>query len=63
MITKTQAHTCESCTYWKATADAQGECRRQPPQAVTFVVDAQTQFVTRFPVTAAQDWCGEYQLK
>lgn len=55
--------TCESCAYWNSTAAAEGECRRQPPQAISFRVDEQTRFETRFPVTQASDWCGEYSAK
>jgi len=49
--------------YWNETASSEGECRRQPPQAVSFKVDEGTKFQTCFPVTKAEDWCGEYTPK
>lgn len=63
METITKTDTCSKCTHWNATTDVEGECRRQPPQAIVFKVDEQTQFETRFPVTQSGDWCGEFQTK
>jgi len=59
--TTQQTEACAKCAYWKATADNEGVCRRQPPQAITFEVDDEVKFETRFPVTAADDWCGEFK--
>ncbi|MEM9227005.1 MAG: hypothetical protein AAGA45_03470 [Verrucomicrobiota bacterium] len=52
---------CAKCIYWNKTSDAEGECRRNAPQSVVFAVDEDTQFETRFPVTASTDWCGEFK--
>mgnify|MGYP001118786325 CR=1 FL=1 len=61
--TSTQTDTCAKCTYWNATTTEAGECRRQPPQAISFKVDDETKFETRFPATAGSDWCGEFKAK
>lgn len=53
---------CESCTYWQAKASA-GECRRHAPQTVAFTVDDNVKFESKFPVTQAADWCGDYSPK
>jgi hypothetical protein len=61
--TSAQTDTCAHCAYWKPQASDNGECRRQPPQAITFKVDSETKFETRFPETMAGDWCGEFKAK
>jgi hypothetical protein len=38
----------------------QGECRRHAPQAIVFNVDGSLKFESRFPQTAAEDWCGGF---
>lgn len=63
METATQTKACGSCAHWNATSADKGQCRRQPPQAISFKVDDATQFETCFPVTASNDWCGEYEAK
>jgi len=57
----TKTDTCATCTYWNAKASDTGDCRRQPPQAISFEVDSETKFETRFPETAGSDWCGEFK--
>mgnify|MGYP006308757467 CR=1 FL=1 len=59
----TQTNTCSKCTYWKALSGDNGECRRQPPQAISFKVQDDVKFETRFPVTASDDWCGEFSAR
>ena len=59
----TTAKACAQCAHWKALSGDQGECRARPPQAISFKVDDDVKFETRFPVTAGSDWCGEYQAK
>jgi hypothetical protein len=60
----TQTKACQSCVYWDAQAGTEkGLCRRNAPQSIVFEVDDETQFVTRFPETAAEEWCGEYTGK
>ncbi len=55
---------CESCTYWQQKADASaGECRRHAPQTIAFTVDESVKFESRFPLTKASDWCGDYAAK
>lgn len=61
MTTTTRTKTCSTCLHWNETGADKGECRRQPPQAVSFRVDEGVVFETRFPETHAGDWCGEFQ--
>jgi len=61
--TTTRANTCGNCTYWNAVEGKKGECRRQPPQAISFKVDDSVQFQTLFPATEESDWCGEFSAK
>ena len=63
MDTSVTNKTCVECAFWNKTDGDQGECRVRPPQAMVFQVDAQTKFETRFPVTSAQDWCGEFRAR
>lgn len=58
--TTTRSETCNQCKFWKATEANQGQCRRQPPQAISFRIGDDLKFETRFPVTASDDWCGEF---
>jgi len=37
-----------------------GECRRHAPQTIAFEVDDEVKFESMFPVTAAEDWCGDF---
>jgi hypothetical protein len=60
----TTTRTCATCRHWNASATADtGECRRHPPQAISFKVGDAMKFETRFPATAGNDWCGEYEAK
>jgi len=61
--TDIQNKTCSACAYWKDTDGTQGECRVRPPQAMAFTIDHETKFETRFPVTKAEDWCGEFRAR
>ena len=63
METATKTETCAKCAYWNAKGTDDGECRRQPPQAISFKVNEEVKFETRFPMTAADDWCGEFSAK
>lgn len=46
--------TCDSCRFWHK---AESQCRRNAPLPVNGGQDKQT----LWPVTAASDWCGEFQ--
>lgn len=63
METKTINKTCSACAYWKQLEGETGECRVRAPQAIAFIVDAETKVETRFPSTAATDWCGEFDAR
>lgn len=52
---------CNECANWNDLGDERGECRAHAPQTVAFQVDENTNFETRFPVTKATDWCGDYR--
>lgn len=53
---------CSTCKHWNKTEDAgKGECRRHAPQSLVFTIDRKTRFESRFPVTAASDWCGDFE--
>lgn len=54
---------CEACTYWQASSGSAGECRRHAPQTIAFTVDEGVKFESRFPLTKALDWCGDYQAR
>ena len=61
-IVETHVEACGSCRYWKpGDASNVGQCRRHAPQSIVFNVDEKLQFQSRFPETAAEDWCGDYQ--
>ncbi len=58
-----ESATCSKCKYWNAVESDQGECRVRAPQTIAFNIDEETRFETRFPATAASDWCGEFEAR
>ncbi len=62
-VADTHVEACGSCRYWKPPTGGEqvGQCRRLPPQAIVFRVEDQVQFVSRFPDTRQEDWCGDFQ--
>jgi hypothetical protein len=63
METITKTETCSKCAYWNSQEASEGECRRQPPQAIIFKVNDTVTYETRFPTTKAEDWCGEFSAQ
>jgi len=63
MTTQTISKTCANCAHWAEKGNSEGECRVKAPQFVAFQVDSETRFETRFPVTSAEDWCGEFEAR
>jgi hypothetical protein len=59
--TATKTDTCQKCAYWNAQSVDNGECRRHSPQSISFKLDSETKFETRFPNTVGSDWCGEFK--
>jgi len=59
--TTTTKKACKDCTFWNPQAKDQGQCRRHAPQLVAFEVDERVKFESKFPVTKAEDWCGDFQ--
>ncbi len=58
--TQTTTRACEACAFWNKTGD-NGECRRHAPQMIAFEVDDEVKFESKFPVTEASDWCGDFE--
>jgi hypothetical protein len=54
---------CQACAYWKNTESMSGECHRHAPQAIVFNVENGLKFESHFPLTAAEDWCGDFAQK
>ncbi len=63
MQTETKTNACQSCNFWKATSENNGECRRRAPQNIVFEVNDKVSVESRFPVTDGNDWCGEFEGK
>lgn len=63
MTTATQTKTCAGCAHWNEKGDGNGECRRHAPQTIAFEVDDDVRVESRFPTTAADDWCGDFEKK
>jgi hypothetical protein len=61
MNTTTTRKACQDCTFWNPLQSNQGQCRRHAPQLVAFEVDDEVRFQSKFPVTAGEDWCGDFQ--
>ncbi len=61
MKTTTQTKACGDCIHWNAGAEEEGECRRHAPQMIAFEVDEEVHLESRFPMTAADDWCGDFE--
>jgi hypothetical protein len=54
-----EKYRCETCLFWREVppdGDAVNECRRNAP----FPGDGSA---SRWPMTKASDWCGEYKKK
>ncbi|MDQ8190036.1 hypothetical protein [Roseibacillus persicicus] len=60
--TETKAKTCQACAYWEASSD-KGECRRHAPQNIVFEVNEKVSVESRFPITSASNWCGDFSEK
>jgi hypothetical protein len=63
MDTTSTKTSCAACAYWKDIGAVKGECHRHAPQAIVFNVDAELKFESHFPVTSAEDWCGDFSQK
>lgn len=49
---------CETCRFWAATpGTTPGQCRRHAPR----VADVDLEALCCWPVTDADDWCGEWK--
>lgn len=52
--------TCNTCRFWERAKHGKlGQCRTRSP---VVVVAGESAF-TRWPMTAADDWCGEHDLR
>ena len=62
---------CDACRFWEVMDDEpleepdnrEGLCKRHPPVPVALpdVVTGDWEVMGRWPLTIADDWCGEYQ--
>lgn len=60
MKTTTTTRACAACIHWNKLEEDHGECRRHAPQTVAFEIDDEVKFESMFPVTAGEDWCGDF---
>lgn len=60
MKTITTTRACAACSFWNPIEDNTGECRRHAPQTIAFEVDDEVKLESLFPVTAGEDWCGDF---
>lgn len=51
---------CETCKFWVLRLDHLGLCRRNAPVVVR---PGEKDMLPRWPITASDDWCGEYKPK
>jgi acid phosphatase class B len=63
MKTTTVTRACGKCIHWNKLKSGDGECRRHAPQTVAFEIDDEVKFESKFPVTASEDWCGDFTPK
>ncbi|MBB5352717.1 hypothetical protein HNR46_002965 [Haloferula luteola] len=61
MKTLTSTKACADCIHWNSSDEGEGECRRHAPQMIAFEVDDEVVLESRFPMTAAEDWCGDFE--
>ncbi|MCG8524869.1 MAG: hypothetical protein MI748_00700 [Opitutales bacterium] len=61
--TTTETKTCAACANWNNLGSETGECRAKAPQTIVLKIDEETKVESRFPVTKADDWCGEFVAK
>lgn len=62
MSTTTATKSCAMCAHWKSSG-TKGECRRHAPQSIVFKVESGVKYEAKFPITKADDWCGDYTGK
>ena len=60
--TQNTTKNCAACSHWKTSSEG-GECRRHAPQTIVFEIDQRVSVESRFPVTSANDWCGDFEGK
>jgi hypothetical protein len=56
MVRTCNDQTCSNCKFWKEYVQS-GTCQKHPP----VIVPTGNEYVTRFPVTNSDDWCGEHE--
>lgn len=53
---------CVNCHFWLGLENYQGSCHRSAPMAmVAEHIRATTEYKAQWPITSAEDWCGEFQ--
>jgi len=72
----TESPKCSNCRFWRIDNQEKGECHRSPPVLLgEVIIDAMVRYrvadayeasrsvdASRWPVTAHDDWCGEYRM-
>ena len=51
---------CANCKFWLEGEFTDGSCRRYPP---VVSLDEEMGFISTYPRTEPDDWCGEWQWK
>lgn len=54
---------CVDCAYWDACSPPDGRCRRHAPAAAAGDQTGETGSTASWPLTLAQDWCGEWRAR
>ncbi len=58
-------NTCADCKFWAIDPNnlRQGVCRKDPPKTFAVLQGQGYAFVTMFPATKAEEWCGQFEGK
>jgi len=52
--------TCSTCKHWEPEDHRTGKCHRFPPQLVSIGTLGNSNDVSRWPLTGAKSYCGEW---
>ena len=52
---------CVNCRYWLGLGNYRGSCHRKAPSPkVAENIRSTTEFKAQWPITGAEDWCGDF---
>ncbi len=66
---KNEVYACENCVFWEPIFDEDGRysptgfCRKGAPVPVPQPMKGAAEFRGVWPVTDADDWCGEFKRR